>query len=50
MTHSGYPQKFTENTWHVVLIPLLLDDPLWVIYVIIAVGIVIAGLNPSFAG
>ena len=32
-----------------VLIPLLLDDPLWVVISLFA-ALIAAGLNPSFAG
>jgi len=51
MTHSGFETfesipEFNES----VLIPLLLDDPLWEVGSVVPIDAVVTGLNPSFAG
>ncbi len=50
MTHSGALSEAADNyTGYTVLIPLLLDDPLWVNFKIIQKSNDVS-LNPSFAG
>ncbi len=50
MTHSGTFTALVVPYVDKVLIPLLLDDPLWVIIMEFFEFNVFDGLNPSFAG
>ena len=49
MTHSGAEDLFDSIEVSRVLIPLLLDDPLWA-WKAIMKNPELFGLNPSFAG